>query len=70
MTIKIDVISVAEQDIIGSKSFVGSVSEKKSGGVGYELDRNVGVGGMDGPTRSAMMEAIYKSVEYVSERMN
>jgi hypothetical protein len=70
VTIKIDVISVAEQDIIGSKSFVGSVSEKKSGGVGYELDRNVGGGGMDGPTRSAMMEAIYKSVEYVSERMN
>lgn len=70
VTVKIDVISVAEQDIIGSKSFVGNVSEKKSGGVGYEYDRNGGVGAMDGPTRSAMMEAIYKSVEYASERMN
>jgi hypothetical protein len=70
VTIKIDVISVSDQDIVGSKSFVGSVSEKKSGGPGYEFDRTAGAGSMDGPTRSAMMEAIYKSVEYVSERMN
>jgi len=70
VTIKIDVIAVAEQDIIGSKSFVGSVSEKKSGGAGYEFDRTAGTGGMDGPTRAAMTEAIYKSVEYVAERIN
>ena len=70
VTIKIDVIGIADQDIIGSKSFEGSVSEKKSDGTGFEFDRSAGTGGMDGPTRAAMMEAIYKSVEYVSERMN
>jgi hypothetical protein len=70
VTVKVDIIGVKEQDIIGSKSFAGSVSEKKSDGGGYELDRSGGTGGMDGPTRTAMMEAIYKAVEYVSERMN
>lgn len=70
VTIKVDIIGIADQDIIGSKSFAGSVSEKKSSGAGYEIDQSGGAGGMDGPTRAAMMEAIYKAVEYVSERMN
>jgi hypothetical protein len=70
VTIKVDIIGVADQDIIGSKSFSGSISEKKTSGAGYELDRSGGAGGLDGPTRAAMMEAIYKAVEYVSERMN
>lgn len=70
VTVKVDIIGVKEQDIIGSKSFAGSVSEKKADGGGYEIDRSGGSGGMDGPTRAAMMEAIYKAVEYVSERMN
>jgi len=53
VTVKIDVISVLDQDIIGSRSFEGSVSEKKKGG-GYEVDRSGGFGGMDGPSRAAM----------------
>jgi len=70
-TIKIDVISVSAQDIVGSRSFTGSVSEKKTGGAGYEHSSySGGLDGMDAPTRSAMTEAIYKSVEYISERMN
>jgi hypothetical protein len=68
VTVKIDVISVLDQDIIGSRSFEGSVSEKKKGG-GYEVDRAGGFGGMDGPSRAAMTEAIMKSVEYIAERM-
>ena len=68
VTVKIDVISVLDEDIIGSRSFEGSVSEKKKGG-GYELDRSGGFGGMDGPSRAAMTEAIMKSVEYISDRM-
>lgn len=68
VTIKIDVISVLQEDIIGTRSFEGSVSEKKKGG-GYEIDRSGGMGGMDGPSRAAMTEAIMKSVEYISERM-
>lgn len=70
VSVKVDIIGIKEQDIIGSKSFVGSVSVKKSGGVGIEIDQSGGSSGMDGPTRTAMMEAIYKAVEYVSERMN
>ena len=68
VTVKIDVISVLDQDIIGSRSFEGSVSEKKKDG-GYELDRSGGFGGMDGPSRAAMTEAIMKSVEYIADRM-
>lgn len=70
VTIKIDIIGISEQDIIGSKSFAGNVSAKKTGGFGYEMDRTAGIGGMDGPTRTAMTEAIYKAVEYIAERIN
>ena len=70
-TIKIDVISVAEEDIIGSRSFSGSISEKQSGGFGSKSSAySAAYGGMDAPTRAAVTEAIYKSVEYISDRMN
>jgi len=70
-TVKIDVISVAEEDIVGSRSFSGSVSSKKSGGFGSQTNAySAAYGGMDAPTRAAVTEAIYKSVEYISERMN
>jgi len=72
VTIKVDVISVKDQDIVASKSFSGDVNTtvKKQKGVGFESSSFTGMGGMDAGTRAAMTDAIYKSIEYISERVD
>tara|TARA_B100000674_G_scaffold50270_1_gene34698 strand:+ start:212 stop:985 length:774 start_codon:yes stop_codon:yes gene_type:complete len=70
VTIKIDVISVSAEDIVASRSFSGDVNSTKKSGAGYELSGFGGYGGMDAGTRAAMTDAIYKSVEYLADRVD
>jgi len=72
VTVKIDVIGVQAQDIVASKSFAGDVNtiKKTQKGLGFESNSFGAVGGMDAGTRAAMTDAIYKSIEYISERVD
>jgi len=70
VTIKLDVISVSAEDIVASRSFSGDVNTTTKGGAGYEISGFGGYGGMDAGTRSAMTDAIYKSVEYLADRVD
>jgi len=70
VTIKLDIISVSAEDIVASRSFSGDVNTTTKGGAGYEISGFGGYGGMDAGTRSAMTDAIYKSVEYLADRVD
>ena len=70
VTIKLDVISVAAEDIVASRSFSGDVSSVTKNYSGYEISGFGGYGGMDAGTRTAMTDAIYKSVEYLADRID
>ena len=70
VTVKLDVISVSAEDIVASRSFSGDVNTQTKGGAGYEISGFGGAGGMDAGTRAAMTDAIYKSVEYLADRVD
>ena len=70
VTIKLDVISVIAEDIIASRSFSGDVSSVTKNYSGHEISGFSGYGGMDAGTRAAMTDAIYKSVEYLADRVD
>ena len=72
VTVKIDVIGIQAQDIVASKSFFGDVNttKKTQKGLGFETSSFGSAGGMDAGTRAAMTDAIYKSIEYISERVD
>ena len=62
----------SSQDIVASKSFAGDVNttKKTQKGLGFESNSFGSAGGMDAGTRAAMTDAIYKSIEYISERVD
>jgi len=67
VTIKLDIFSVKEEDLIGTQSFTGTSSKNRKGG-GYDISNIYGTS--DGMVNTAMKEAIYKSISYISNRIN
>ena len=72
VTVKFDVISVPEEDIVATRTFSGDVNtSKKERGYSFEMsNQSFGAGGMDAGTRAAMTDALYKGVEYLADRIN
>ncbi len=71
VTIKFDIISVPEEDIVATRSFSGDVNTtKETKGYSYDTSAFGAISGMDAGTRTAMTDAIYQGVEYLAERIN
>ncbi len=73
VTIKFDVISIPEEDIVATRTFTGDVNttKKQQGYGGFEMSNaSFNMGGMDAGTRAAMTDALYKGVEYLADRIN
>jgi len=70
-SLKLDIISVKEEDIIGTKTFEGSVrTRKKSGGIfggGNEANET---NKEESETRSAISDAIDKAVDFIVSKVN
>lgn len=70
VTLKVDIISTSEEDIIGSKTFEGAVrDEKTSSGYNWSTSASSSSGGMSAMTRGAMYDAIFKSVDFIKSRV-
>jgi hypothetical protein len=73
VTIKIDIISVAADDIIGTARFEGAVRQKKEstpfGGYSFDTSAYAG-GGMNGDAKAAMYDAIDKAVDFIASKVN
>ncbi len=71
VTMKVDIISTTEEDIIGSKTFEGAVrDEKTSSGYSWAASVSSSSGGMSAMTKGAMYDAIFKSVDFIKSRVN
>jgi hypothetical protein len=73
VTLKIDIISVAQDDIIGTARFEGAVrQQKESGPFGtYSFDTSAYTGGgMSADTKAAMFDAIDKAVDFIASKVN
>lgn len=71
VTVKVDIISTVEEDIIGSKRFDGSVrDEKTSSGYNWSSGGAVSSGGMSAMTRGAMFDAIFQTVDFIKSKVN
>jgi len=73
VTMKVDIISVAADDIIGTARFEGAVREKKEsspfGGYSFDTSGYSG-GGMNGDAKAAMYDAIDKTVDFIASKVN
>lgn len=71
VTIKFDIISIPEEDIVSTRSFSGDVNTTKEiRGYSYDTSAFGAMGGMDAGTRAAMTDAIYQGIEYLAERID
>ena len=72
VTVKFDIISVPEEDIVATRTFSGDVNtSRKQSGYSFEMsNQSFNAGGMDAGTRAAMTDALYKGVEYLADRIN
>ena len=71
VTIKFDIISVPEEDIVATRTFSGDVNTtKQTKGYSYDMSAFGAASGMDAGTRTAMTDAIYQGIEYLAERIN
>ena len=71
VTIKIDIISTVEEDIIGSRRFEGAVKDAKtSSGFSYEFGGSMSAGGMSASAKGALYDAIYQSVDFISSKVD
>ena len=70
VTIKIDIISTVEEDIIGARRFEGAVRDTKtSSGFSYSIPSMAG-GGMSASAKGALYDAIYQSVDFISSKVD
>lgn len=73
VTIKIDIISVSQDDIIGTARFEGAVRQQKESGAfsGYSFDTSAYTGGgMTADVKAAMFDAIDKAVDFIASKVN
>ena len=71
VTIKIDIISTVEEDIIGARRFEGAVRDAKtSSGFSYSYGGSMSTGGMSASAKGALYDAIYQSVDFISSKVD
>ena len=71
VTIKIDIISTLEEDIIGARRFEGAVRDQKtSSGFSYSYGASMSSGGMSASAKGALFDAIYQSVDFISSKVD
>lgn len=71
VTLKIDIISTADEDIIGAKRFEGAVrDEKTSSGFSYSMGSATSVGGMSAMAKGALFDAIYQAVDFIADKVD
>ena len=71
VTLKIDIISIREEDIIGAKRFEGAVrDEKTSSGFSYSYGATSSTGGMSAMAKGALFDAIYQAVDFISDKVD
>ena len=71
VTLKIDIISIREEDIIGAKRFEGAVrDEKASSGFSYSYGASSSTGGMSAKAKGALFDAIYQAVDFISDKVD
>jgi len=71
VTLKIDIISIPAEDIIGAKRFEGAVrDEKTSSGFSYSYGASSSTGGMSAMTKGALFDAIYQAVDFISDKVD
>ena len=71
VTLKIDIISIPEEDIIGARRFEGAVrDEKTSSGFSYNYGGASSSGGMSAMAKGALFDAIYQAVDFISDKVN
>ena len=71
VTLKIDIISIREEDIIGAKRFEGAVrDEKTSSGFSYSYGASASTGGMSAKAKGALFDAIYQAVDFISDKVD
>ena len=71
VTLKIDIISIPAEDIIGAKRFEGAVrDEKTSSGFSYSYGSSSSTGGMSAMAKGALFDAIYQAVDFISDKVD
>lgn len=71
VTLKIDIISIKEEDIIGAKRFEGAVrDEKTSSGYSYSYGATSSTGGMSTMAKGALYDAIFQAVDFISDKVD
>jgi len=71
VTLKIDIISIPAEDIIGAKRFEGAVrDEKTSSGFSYSYGASSSTGGMSAMSKGALFDAIYQAVDFISDKVD
>tara|TARA_B100001939_G_scaffold318118_1_gene305284 strand:+ start:100 stop:990 length:891 start_codon:yes stop_codon:yes gene_type:complete len=71
VTLKIDIISIKEEDIIGAKRFEGAVrDEKTSSGYSYSYGASSSTGGMSAMAKGALYDAIFQAVDFISDKVD
>ena len=71
VTLKIDIISIPAEDIIGAKRFEGAVrDEKTSSGYSYSYGASSSTGGMSAMAKGALFDAIYQAVDFISDKVD
>jgi hypothetical protein len=71
VTLKIDIISIPAEDIIGAKRFEGAVrDEKTSSGYSYSYGASSSSGGMSAKSKGALFDAIYQAVDFISDKVD
>ena len=71
VTLKIDIISIKEEDIIGAKRFEGAVrDEKTSSGYSYSYGATSSTGGMSAMAKGALYDAIFQAVDFISDKVD
>ena len=71
VTLKIDIISIDEEDIIGARRFEGAVRDAKtSSGFSFSYGGSNSTGGMSASAKGALYDALYQSVDFISSKVD
>ena len=71
VTLKIDIICIPTEDIIGAKHFEGAViDEKPSSDYSYSYGTSSSTGGISAMAKGALFDAIYQAVDFISDKVD
>lgn len=70
VTLKVEIISVAQEEIIGAQRFEGAVRQQNKDANPASWANSSSTGGMSADMRSALYDAITQSVDFISSKVN